>query len=378
MGTYSGQSTSYSNTLNQKVMITDRIIMADPYDIPTITALGLDNSSKFAFVNEPGRTYTWLEDAYPAVSAAAVEGHLSTTTTTTSVTVADGDLFHVGDVVVVDSEYMWVSAKSGDVLTVVRGYGSTTTATHTSTATMYIRYQARLEGADSSASPWTEVSSNTNSSVILHKEVNISRTDMLIPRYGGLPGLKEYRISRNMEILMEQLNRVPFYGKRAVGSATAARSAGGFGTFITTNATGLSSAVLTRNHIDTELDQIWTAGGKTDLIICDAWFQRKINDLYEGFVTTERAESIGGIMIKQLMHPITGQLVKVLVDRHCPSGYAYMLDTRWVGYITIDPFFYEDLSKDGDYEKGETVGEYGFVCAYDKAHSILSGYSTSA
>lgn len=377
MATGSGLITSYDNTFVQKVMITDRIIQADPYDITTIMALGLDNSSKFQFVNTPGRTYSWLEDAYPSVSDAAVEGHLSTTTTTTSIVVTDGDLFHVGDVVAIDSEYVWVSAVSTNTLTVVRGYGSTTTATHSSTATMYIRYNARLEGADSSASPWTEVTTGTNSSTIFHKEVKISRDDMLFPTY-GVDNLRTYRIDQNMDILMEQLDRLPYYGKRAAGTSSTARSSGGFGTFITTNATALSSAVLTRAHVDTEFQQIHAAGGKTDLILCDAWAQRKINDMYEGFVTTERSESVGGILIKQLMHPITGQLVKVVVDRHCPSGYMYLLDTRYVGYITIDPFFYEPLAKHGDYEQGQTIGEYGFVCAYNKAHSIISGYSTSA
>jgi hypothetical protein len=188
----------------------------------------------------------------------------------------------------------------------------------------------------------------------------------------------EYRIDQNMDILMEQLNKLPYWGKRAAGSSTAARSSGGFGTFITTNATAMSSAALTRAAIDSEFQQIFAAGGKTDLILCDAWGQRKINDFYEGFVTTQRAESIGGIMIKQLMHPITGVLVNVVVDRHCPAGNMYMLDSRYVGYLTIDPFFYEELAKTGDFTSGQTVGEFGFVCAYDKAHSALTGYSTSS
>lgn len=377
MATYSGLQTSYSNTLSSKLMISDRIIFADPYDITAITALGLDNASKFQFVNTPNRTYSWLEDAYPAISCASAEATLSTTTTTTAIEVADGDLFHVGDVVQLDSEYVWVSAISTDTLTVVRGYGSTTTATHASTTTAYIRYNARLEGADTSDSPWTEVTSNTNASTILQKEVNLSRDDMLFPNY-GISDLKMYRIDKNMDILMEQLNRIPYYGKRAVGSTTAARSAAGFATFITTNATALSSATLLRSHIDTEFQQIFAAGGKTDLILCGAWFQRKVNDFYEGFVTTERSETVGGMMIKQLMHPITGQLVKVVVDRHCPADTAYFIDTRYAGFITIDPFFYEELAKTGDAELGQTVGEYGFVCAYNKAHSILSGFSTTA
>ena len=37
--------------------------------------------------------------------------------------------------------------------------------------------------------------------------------------------------------------------------------------------------------------------------------------------------------------------VKVVVDRHCPAGSMYLLDTRYIGYLTIDPFFYEELAK---------------------------------
>lgn len=377
MATYSGLQTSYSNTYSQKTMITDRIIMASPYDITAIVALGLDNASKFRFVNPPNRTYSWLLDAYPATYSTALDGDLSTTTATVSIVVADGDLFHVGDVVVVDSEYMWVSAISTDTLTVTRGICSTTTATHSSTATMYVRGNARLEGADTTDSPWTEFTSGTNSSQIMQKEVNISRNDILFPNY-GVANLKEYRIDKNMDILMEQLNKIPYWGKRDVGTATTPRMAGGFGTFVTTNATTLSSAALTRKAIDDEFQQIYAAGGKTDLILCDAWGQRKINDFYEGFVTTERSETIGGMMIKKLMHPITGQLVNVAVDLHCPAGYMYMVDTRHAGFITIDPFFYEPLSKTGDAELGQTVGEYGFVVAAEKFHSILYSYSTTS
>ena len=47
MTTGSGLITSYDNTLPLKRSVTDRIIMADPYDITAITALGLDNSAKF-------------------------------------------------------------------------------------------------------------------------------------------------------------------------------------------------------------------------------------------------------------------------------------------------------------------------------------------
>lgn len=376
MTTQSGMYYTYSNTLPQKRMVTDRIVTASPYDITTILALGLDNSSKFRFVNEPHRSYEWLEDAYPATSDAIAATNITNSTTTTTITVTTPNLFQVGDVIQLDDEYVWVASISSSVLTIVRAFGGTTAATHASTSTAYIRYNARLEGADSSDSPFVEATSGTNYSTIFHKDVTISRTSQLLRQY-GMAGAKEYVIDMNMDILLEQLNRLPYYGKRAVGSTTAARSAGGLDTFISTNVSALSDAALTRKNIDDKFQAIWAAGGKTNLILTDAWGQRKINDFYEGFVQTERAENIGGIVIKKLMHPITGAMVDVVVDRHCPAGYMHILDTEYVGYITIDPFFYEDLAKTGDGENGETVGEYGFVCQFEKAHGMLTGYSTS-
>lgn len=379
MTTGSGLETSYDNILPRKRMVTDRLIQTSPYDIGTITALGLNNASKFAFVNSPNRSYEWLEDAYPAVSDAAAGTNLTVSTNTTTITITTPNLFHVGDVIQLESaagDYAYVSSISGSVLTVVRGYGSTTPVSHPETSTVYIRYNARIEGAASTATPWTEVTSGTNYSTIFHKEVYITRDDKLFPNY-GMANLLEYRIDQNMDVLMQQLDGLPYWGKRAVGTSSAARSAGGFATFITTNATALSGATLLKSHIDAELLQVHAAGGDTDLILTDPWGQAKINSFYEGFVSTGRSETVGGMIIKQLMHPITGKLVDIVVDRNVPAGNMYFIDRRYCGFITIDPFFYEDLAKTGDFEKGEIVGEYGFVLAYEKAHSILSGYSTT-
>lgn len=380
MTTGSGLITTYDNTVPQKRMVTDRIIMADPYDITTMTVLGLDSANKFQFVNKPNRQYEWLEDVYPAVTDTAAGTNLTGSTNTTTITVTTPNLFHVGDVVQLESvtgDYAYVTSISGSVLTVIRGFAGTTPVSHPETSTLYIRYNARIEGAANSNSPWTETTSNYNYSTIFHKSVSVTRDDVLFPNY-GVDNLREYRISKNMDQLMTQLNNLPYWGKRAVGTATTARSSGGFATYITTNATALASAALTSKNIDDTLVNIFAAGGKTDLIITDTWGQRKINSFYEGFVETLRTEDTGGILIKRLLHPITGAVVDVVVDRNTPAGNMWFLDRRYVGYLTIDPFFYETLSKTGDSEQGETIGEYGFVCAYNKAHGALTGYSVSA
>ncbi len=64
MATHVGKLTTYTNTVPQKRVVTDRIVLASPYDIAAIQALGLKNESKFRFDQ-----YTWsylrmLEDTY--------------------------------------------------------------------------------------------------------------------------------------------------------------------------------------------------------------------------------------------------------------------------------------------------------------------------
>ena len=105
-------------------------------------------------------------------------------------------VLHVGDIIQIDSEYMYVSAESAGEVTVVRAFGAatTTSVSHDTSSTFYIRYNARLEGADSSTSPWTEVSSNTNCSTIFHKSVNVSRDDQLFQSYGRVASGVDTRI----------------------------------------------------------------------------------------------------------------------------------------------------------------------------------------
>lgn len=378
MATLSGQVYSYSNTVPQKRTLTDRIILASPYDVTTILRLGTDNAMKFALVNWPNRTYEWLEDQYPARSATLNDAtNITNSTTTTTVAVNTVARFQVGDVVDIDGEYLHVTSISGGTLTVVRGFGGTTQATHASTATAYIRFTARLEGADSSASPTEEVSSTTNCTQIFHKEILMSANTQTIPVY-GMSDPWTYEMNKKMDILMEELDRVPFYGKRAVGSATAARSAGGFSQFITTNHTDLNSAALTQKSIDDELENCFDNGGRPNLIFCGAWAKRKINDLYKGFVRTERSENVGGIFVDRLLHPILNYEIEVIVDRHCVNTDLWMVDDRYAGYLTYRPFEFEPLAKTGDADKGQVIGEYGFVLAHEKAHARISEISLTA
>jgi len=377
MATLTGVVYSYSNTVPQKRTLTDRILLTSPYDVTTILRLGLDNAAKFQLINWPNRVYEWLEDSYPARSDAAAATNITNSTTTTTIAVTTGAKFQVGDVVQLDDELVWVSSISTNTLTVVRGFGGTTQATHESTATAYIRFTARLEGATSSASSSNEVSSVTNATQILHKEVNLTRNAQTIPQY-GMSDPWTYRQDLAMDMLMEELDRMPFYGMRAAGSASAARAAGGFRQFITTNVTDLNSVGLTRANIDTQLDNAFAQGGRPNIIFSGSYVKRKMNSFYEGYIRTERAENVGGILIDRLQHPILNYEVELIVDRNCASTDLWGIDDRYAGYLQYQPFMFEPLAKVGDADYGQVIGEYGFVVAAEKRHFRIQEISLTA
>lgn len=382
MATQTGLVTLYDNTVPNKRMVTDRILMMEPYDIVAYSYLGTD-MSKFNFVNNDNHTYSWLNDTYTDRTDTITDAFTDTVSTTTAVATAAN--WQPGDIFLVDSEQVWIQSISGTTITVVRGYNGSTAATHADNAVITRIGRARIEGDDADDSPSTEVTSTTNSTQIFQRTVNLSRTATKINRY-GIANLEDYMIDKFMDELMMDLSRLPYYGGVSAGTEnTVARSAGGFPAFITgnityataTSATGGTASALTRKHIDDTLALIHADGGDPNLILTTAWAQRKINDFYEGFVSTERSEQLGGVLIKKLTNPITGKIVDVVVDRNCRSGQAWILSSEKIAYYPFDPFFYERLAKTGDAVKGEVVGEYGFVVANGDWHGAVKEFSES-
>ncbi len=375
MATKLGMAQSYVNTVPDKRTVTDEILMIEPVKIKTFLRLGTD-FDKFNIVNKDGKQYEWLNDTFVPEATTINGTSMSASTTNTTFTPASLTLFQPGDIVLIETEQLWISAVSSGVATVTRGWGSTTAATHANGVAVTIVQNARIDGDEADDSAFTEVASVTNYTTIMQKTIKVARTKAKQAEY-GISDLMQRMIEKRTTELMMNVNRIPYYGKRNTGSATEARQAGGFRTFITDNLTDASSAALTRDMIDDTLQDIFTDGGEPDLIICGAFAQRKINDFYEGFVQTERREMIGGIKIQQLMNPISGDLMDILVDRACPTNELWILDSKHIAFYPFEPLFFEPLSKGGDYDRGEVVGEMGFVVRYDKAHGLVHTFATS-
>ena len=207
----SGMVQSYINTNPDKRMVTDRILMIDPYEISTYLALGTD-VGKFNMVNREGKMYEWLEDQFNPV-ADALEDAITGTTTTTMNLVTEA-CFQPGDVVLIDSEQIWISAMSSATATIVKGWGDTTKTTHADSATVTLVSRARVDGDDADDSPSTEVSTGYNYTQILQKTINVARTKERMAEY-GISSWEDYLVDKSMKELMMFLNKLPFYGKRS-------------------------------------------------------------------------------------------------------------------------------------------------------------------
>ena len=373
---YQGQLNSYENTEPNKIMVTDRILNTNPMKIATFSVLGT-NVEKFAMTNRDGKEYRWLEDTYLPETVTVANDDLSSDTSSTILTVTVTTILQPGDVLARNDELMWVSGISSGVATIERGVGSTTAVTHTTATVLNIVTRARVDGDAADDSGMTEVSTGYNYTQIFQKSVEVARTKQKMAQY-GISDPMGREIDKAMDELMIMLNKLPYYGKAVAGDATTGRLAGGFRSFITDNSTDVSSAALTRDHIDDLLQAIHADGGDPDLILTGAFAQRKINSFYEGFITTERSEALGGNKITQLMNPISGSNLDVVVDRSCPTDELWVLESDKIAFYPFDPFFYEDLAKVGDAEVGQVVGEYGFVCQADKHHGFLHTFSTSS
>jgi hypothetical protein len=341
-----------------------------------INALGLSNEGKFNFVDTPGIKYEWLEDTYAPIEdalSAAIDNAVTT------IPVVTGAAFQAGDVFQIDDEYFWVVSVSANNLTVAtRGWGGTAAASHLISAPIYIRYGSRLEGSAAGDSAYTEATSEYNYSFIMQKTIEVSRTSQLLKRY-GIASVVDREIDKAMDELTLKLTKLPYYGKRVIGGAGVARSAGGLDHFIVTNVTDVAAAALTQKHIEDAVVASFVAGGSPSLLVCNTWPKRKMADWFGGYVETTREERMGGIEISRILTPI-GITLSVLVDRWCPANKLYILDPAHVGYITLDEFFHEDLGKKGDTADGgygQVVGEYGFALRFQKAHAVIKNFSVT-
>ena len=364
----------------QKRVITDYVAMLDPSDAPFVEAIGgLDGaSSKFKFT-ATGIKYEWLEDTLSPLSVSSGET-AAIASTATSVTLATGNVnaLEPGHILKVDSEYLWVSAVGSAAITVTRGFGGTSAATHASNSVLEIIGQARLEGAESVPMGFTNLTNDWNYSQIFHKEIKLTGSAPLVEVY-GITDPYEYQAAKSLPEMMRLIEKTLQYGKRATTNAdaltTSPRTMGGVDEFLNASKSNIKTAqatALTVTDIENTLKMAYEDGssGQFTAIINPTDFQR-ITALYNNssFIRYPPEQTRVGMVPATIVTPFGN--VDFVLDRWQKANYIYFIKPENMGMLTLRPWQIEDLAKGGDYERKQLVGEFGFAVKLPKSMAVL-------
>lgn len=383
MAVYDQQVTSYDDTTPHIRIVSDVVSLISPSDAPLVARLGLDSARNKFRLGIGGRNNGYkieiLEDELDPIETTVNNGTVTLTTTTLSFTVTDASFFQDGHVILIDSEYMVVSAvnTSTNVITVEsRTYGGTR-ATHLPTSTISIVGMARLEGDDADYGPIVDITAPYNYTSIFHKALNVSGTMQAIDQY-GIQDEFAYQANKAMPHLMRLVERAFFHGVRAAGSETTRRSFGGLNTFLVGSGDNSSSltTTITKASIDNLAVKIYEDGGNPDVLVVAPATANRLRGLIDSssFVRIGQENTAFGMQpVTRVSTQFYGDL-ELLVSRWCPPTKAYMLDSSKVGGYSLRPFGWKELAVTGDSRKGEVVGELSLMVAHGlTAH----GYITS-
>lgn len=321
-----------------------------------------------------------IEDEVPKLFSALAATIDSTDQTSIDVTATHGDdrfadADNVNTVIKIDSEYMLVTARTTDNLTVTRGHGSSTAAVHASSANIWIVNQVNTEGADAHSAVGTARTRPYNNIQTLERAIEVTGLQEAVLKLGGISSEMNFQIQKKMIELSDALEMNLVRGVRVDGASSTQQTMGGLETMVTTNSTSDSGTVST-DDIEADILKIFNAGGIPRLILASPKVTQDISNLYKDRIRTEVIEQIGGVNITTIVNPLAQGAISI-VPHVLLKGQYFMLDTAKLALGYVRPFFMKDLADDGDADKRGIYGDYTLKIFNENAQAQRSGYTES-
>ena len=309
-------------------------------------------------------------------------------TSTTSITVADGSYFQVGDRFLIDSEEMLVSAIAGEVLTVSRGFAGTTAATHNDNAAAYILGPALMESADDADSVITQGEVDFNYHQIMSFTWSLSKRADVTPTYEHKGG---NRFNRELRKKMEMTAPVRFeltmlLGQRALGTASTPSALGGLrqSAYITTR-TSLSSAILTETDLMSNLQTVHNLVGPSlmpDTMMCSPFAARVISSWYQESRRSTYSDSKANVKWTEIetwfgtMKVVPNYLMSTIANNK-----LYVFDPKVFKkrpYASGTGWQTGEHATQGWHKRGYLRGDFTLLAPYCDARLELHTFSTTA
>jgi hypothetical protein len=368
--------------------VSDIIGIVSPFETPLLDHLGDPKRSAASTLHE------WLEDTLlPNTDAVDQTVFSPDATNATSITVDNGSRFQVGDQVrpANGPEVMFVTAVSGNTLTVVRGYGGTTKIALANNMVLTILGNAALEGDDAPAARFTSRSRRQNYTQIFSATVNVSGS-MQAARLHAVADELDYQKQERMRELLRDLENCVINGVAPAanpqGSSTVRRTMNGLINMMATNVFtpdqggipaggGGGANALTEEVLNAALKLIWEqSAGQIDTLVVNGTQKRAINS----FLSSARSFTGDDTRYRDLVSVYESDfgVCKVLLSRWMPSDKILLLDSSRIEVVPLRgrSFHYKPLASTGDSQTGLCLGEYTLEFRNENSHGVLQGLAT--
>ena len=348
--------------------ITQLIPQADPYAVILMRARkeATDTAEFIWFDDEP---VGWWTKASAAADATA-----------TNINVEDGSIFATHDILKVPrtSEVLRVTATNENVLTVVRGYGTTASAAIEEGDWLVRIGNAMEENSNAPVSKLNQPQKFTNYTQIVRTPFDESMTSAHEKkRVGG----KERTRLRAKKLLEHRLDiaRISIWGekKEDLSSGKPRRMTAGINSFIQTNRKDMGGP-LTEAEWENFLEMGFSYGSKTKLFVCSRTVGAAINMIAQNKIITTSGEETYGIRLPKY-RSFHGDVI-IAVDRsleNAYAGYGFLLDMKNIAYRPLngrDTKLHSNIqANDVDGWVDEYLTEFGMMVRQEKTHAVLFG-----
>ena len=333
-----------------------------------------DNTSFLSRIGISGQAtetkHSWMEDklnANTAITLATADGVIDASAVAVTVASGLGTRFQIGtlfkDTAAGKTEVIQVTAITGDVLTIVRGYGSTSGQTHgTGTTPFNIQIIAhpKQEGQDPSADESKARTKVSNYVQIFQKGINVSYSMRKVLQ-AGVADEYTFQVARRLMEIMRELDSCLINGisSGSQGSDSVYRSMGGIVEFSSQALGNITTTAepLTLTVINDMCKQIWDDGGVPNFILVGGKQKRAINTFDQSARRSVYDATTAGYVVDKVITDL-GFILDVIVDPWVPDDVCIVGDLNKIKVVPFIPMMSEDVAKSGAAYKGQVYGEY--------------------
>lgn len=326
----------------------------------------------------------WLDMRVDATSSTTTAQALAAATT---IAVADGTKFRAGMTAspAGSDEVVLITAVSGNNLTVVRGFGSTTAADIASGAVLTIDSVGREENSTAQNDGIFQPDPLENFFQTMDTAVEFSRRALATLQFGNTNDLT-FQVAERIKQLATQLDRALVRGRKATATvgANTVTYTGGLRYFLDQAGaikTDNSAAALTLDAINALNAEIVTRGGSANTIAVGIKQARKLHALVSANYDSQRLADwnadAGSVLTLPSDLPLVGSVNRIVIDTNLNDAELVIFDS---GMISVVPMASGNATDSGNWrtvdatlpgqdgQRTRIIGDFAMEIRQSKTH----------